>query len=50
MSTHNICYQRDFRKISVLLGWKTKVPYLELGRRLDKVITGCLCRMSHNNT
>ena len=30
MSTHNICFRREIRKISVLFGCKKKAPYLKL--------------------
>ena len=30
MSTHNICFHKKWRKISILFGWKKKVPYLAI--------------------
>ena len=32
MSTHNICFCAEIKKISIFFGWKT--PYLELSESL----------------
>ena len=38
MSTHNICFHAEIRKISTIFGQKKKVPYLELCIRFDRMV------------